>query len=112
MSFVNLKYQTASGLIVLARMSTEEAAVAGTEPTGDTDLDVTAYVSGSRRRHGVHTRGVTLTRTVGTAPDTFNKRTFLAQLTQTAQDALSVGDSVTIGGTAWTVSAKVPEVLV
>lgn len=111
MAFIIKKYESTElgGLIVNAKISTEEAAVAGTEPTDPADAALTVYSSGSRKRHGIHARGLICTRLVGTAPNQFTKRTFVTMLTQAAYDAASVGSTLTIGGTAWTVRAKEPE---
>lgn len=111
MAFVDSKYETDDSVIMLIRMTTEENAVAGTEPAGDVDLNAHAYASGSRQRFGVHARGLSLKRTVGTAPDTFNKYTFLAlrSAADLAAPGNQVGQTVAIGLINWTVSSQIPE---
>lgn len=113
MAFQDLKYETNSGSIVLIRMSDEEAAATSAEPGGAVTLACHANNSGSRRRFGIHPRGVNLSQTVGTAPDTFNKSKFLALLTPAAVGAsgYTVGSSITIDGDTWEVKSEVPEKL-
>jgi hypothetical protein len=117
--FTNTKYETNEGLIVGARLSDLEFAVAGTPPAAAIDFPITAYTSGSRRRFGVHARGVTLTREV-TVDDgggnvltrTFTK--FLAVLTPAAfaTAAFNKDAVIAIDGVNWTVLRKINENLV
>lgn len=110
MAFKKVNYESDTlGLIIRAKLSEGELAVAGTPPAASADAQLTVYGSGSRKRHGVHARGVRLTRVVGTAPNTFTKSTFLTCVSAARYAELNAGDSVTISGTAWTVSDKVPE---
>lgn len=113
MAFVNAKYEstTLSG-ICLCRLSDGEFGVTGAEPAAAVDRSVKAYASGSRRRHGIHTRGIVVSKVFGTAPDTFKRYKFLTVLTTAAWAAYNVGDIVTIGTEAWNVVRKIGETAV
>lgn len=114
MAFVDAKYETGSTAIVSIRTDTELTGLMGTPPAGDVDLNIHAIVNGNRSREfGVHPRGVTLSRTIGTAPDTFKKYKFLPVLTATALTGagFTIGTEITIGATAWTVTDQVSESL-
>ncbi len=110
MGFVNRGYESDAGFVCVIKQSDAEAAASGGSG-GTPDAPFHCLSSGSRRRFGVHARGVTLTRTVGSAPNTFTKSSFLAYPSKAAWDAVAVGSTVAIGGTSWVVSAKVAEVL-
>lgn len=110
MTVQRFKYESNElGLILTCKLSPEEGAAAGVAPSGSADTGLTAYASGSRRRHGVHTRGLTLSRLVGAAPNQFTKSKFLTMLTVAAYDSAAIGDNVSVGGVSWTVSGKIPE---
>lgn len=113
MTFVYPKYESSElALVIQAKMSVEELAVAGPPPGADQDASLTCYGSGSRRRHGIHARGVVCTRQSGTAPDIVTRRRFVTILTQSALNALSIGGTLSIDGIDWTIRSKVPEVAV
>lgn len=111
MGFTRVKYQTNNYGIVGAVLSDTEVAVAGTQPTDPAVGKLTVYTSGSRRRHGIHARGVILTRDVGTAPDTAAKTTFLPALTPTAYASAAFQEQATVmlNGFTWTVARRVDE---
>lgn len=113
MGFTRSKYEAGFG-IVFVELSDEEAAVAGTEPTAAADANITAYASGSRRRNGVHTRGVLLSREItdptGTA--TVTKFLTLRSAADEQAPAYQPNATVTIGGVDWTVSRFREETLV
>jgi hypothetical protein len=111
MAFQDRAYDTDQGFTAIIRQSTAEATASGAAG-GDIDAPFHVYSSGSRRRFGIHARGVRLTRTVGTAPNEFTKSSFLAYPTVAAYDAAEIGAAVTIGSTAWTIASKVPETTV
>lgn len=111
MAFVETKYQSDQGVVMGLRMSDDEFA-AITAPTGAQDFAAHCYTSVSRRRFGIHARFVTLSRTVGTAPNTFKKTIRLSIPTTTEFDGMEIGDPVTVGGTAYTVSFKTAEIAV
>ena len=111
MAFVETAYDSDQGVTMRLRMSTEEFAAVTASATA-IDFEAHAYASGSRRRFGVHTRGVNLSRTRGTAPNTFKDSTFLSIPTVAEYDALAIGDAITIDSVAWTIAKKVDEVAV
>lgn len=108
MAFQDRAYDTDQGFTAIVRQSTAEATASGAAG-GDIDASFHVYSSGSRRRFGIHARGARLSRVVGTAPNQFTKTSFLAYPTVAAYDAANVGETVTIGGTTWTIASKVPE---
>lgn len=99
---------SALGSTLKIRLGAAEGAVY-TAGAANPDFDLHVSSSGSRRRFGVHPRGVRLTRLAGTAPDQVVKRTFLAFGTEAALAAVVLGSTITIGGAVWTVASKVPE---
>jgi hypothetical protein len=107
------KYETDAGTIVRIRISVEGSTAAGNvEPAGAIDdAKIFAFASnpGSKRKKALNARGVILGRTVGTAPDTFVRRTFLPILTRARLDAIVVNSAVTIGGKEYTVKDKISE---
>lgn len=102
---VKTKYQANDSNIYALSLSPDYAAVAGTEPTGDTSSRVKAKVSKTKREYGVRPRGVTLSRIIGTAPDTFVKYTFLPlrSSADASNAAYANGATITIGDIDWTV---------
>jgi hypothetical protein len=84
------------------------AAAAGTPPSGEVTQNVKIKVTKSSREFGIKPRGVALSRTLGTAPDTFTKQAFLPVLTPAAfaTPAFAIGSSITIGGVVWTVVGR------
>lgn len=114
MAFVDSKYEVDNSTIVSIRTDDDISALMGTPPTGDVDLNIHCLVNGNRSREfGIHPRGVTLSRTIGTAPETFKKYKFLPVLTSAglATATFSVGATITIGSVTWTVSDQVAESL-
>lgn len=105
------KYESENGTIHGLTLGSERLAAAGTVPTGTVSSPIKAQISKSNREYGLRPRGVRLARTVGTAPDTFKKYTFLPILlaTEFSSATFAIGATVTIDGTDWTVVAKVPE---
>ncbi len=105
------KYQANNGTIHRLVMSSARIAVAGTAPTGDIDSPIPAKVSKSNRQYGVRPRGVRLMRPVNPTATDKVYRSFLPVLTETAWDGSAFNEdaTVTIGGVAWKVTARVPE---
>ncbi len=93
------------------RLSTTDYAAGGTPPAGPATSSISAQVSRSRRALGLHPRTVLLARTVGTAPNTFNKYKRLVVLTPSAftSAAFANGATITISTVAWTVVGRDPE---
>jgi len=110
---VETKYQSDSGTVVRIRIGTDAAALASNPaPAGALDdSNIFAFASnpGSRRKKALNARGVVLGRSVGTAPDTFVRRTFVPILTQAGLTAITVGTAITINGVAYTVRSKINE---
>lgn len=108
---VRTKYEADSGTIHSLKMSPAYAAVAGTEPAGDANSRIKVQISKGNREHGLRPRGVRLARTIGVAPNTFVKYTFLPLRSQA--DAVNAayrnGATVAIGGTDWEVIGFQPE---
>lgn len=109
-----VSYTTDAGTVVRLRMSkqAQEFTGQGALNTAIDDPNVYAYASnpGSKRKKQLNARGVILTRTVGTDPNTFQRRTFVPITTETALEAIAVNEAVpAYGGFAWTVADKVSE---
>lgn len=104
------KYQTDAGTIVRIRVADEAlTAVANGEPAGAVDdAAIWAFASnpGSKRKKALNARGLILGRTVGTAPNTFTRRTFLPVLTPAALTAIAIDAPVTLDGVEYTVRDK------
>jgi len=114
MAFENTKYETGNGSVVFLRTDRELNGLMGTPPTGDPTINIHGLVNGNRSREfGVHPRGVTLSRTVGTGDSESKKYKFLPVLTQNDLDTgtFQIGDSITISTVAWEVSDQVQESL-
>lgn len=102
------KYEADDGTIHPIRFTADFAAKAGTPPTGAVNSDIKAKITKSNREYGLRPRRVGLARTVGTAPDTFSKTTFLPVLTPTAyaSSAFAIDAKITIGTVEWTVISR------
>lgn len=112
--FKYVSYTTDAGTVVRLRMSkqAQDFTGQGTLSAAIDDENVFAYSSnpGSRRKKQLNARGVILSREVGTAPNTFTRRTFVPITTKAALDALTVGTAVAAyGGNAWTIADKIGE---
>jgi hypothetical protein len=113
--FTYVSYTTDAGTVGRIRMSSQAQGFTGqgslTATLTDPNLFVTASNPGSKRKKRLHARGVVLARTVGTAPNTFSRKTFVPITTKAALDALVVGAAVAAyGGQAWTIFSKIGEV--
>lgn len=102
------KYEADDSAIHAISMTPDFAARAGAAPTGAVNSPIRVKISKSNRAYGIRPRGVTLARTIGTAPDTFTKTTFLPVLTPTAfaSATFALDAKITIGSTEWTVVSK------
>lgn len=113
MAIVTTKYQSDGGGIYKIRMDSAKAGVTGnTAPTGaltDGNVEVEVSEAGSRRKFGIHPRGVYFSR-VGTGTD-LNKvfRVFIPALTPAAFTALSTAASVTYKGNSYSNPSPVSE---
>jgi hypothetical protein len=108
---VRTKYQGDDNTIYAMRLSPTFAEKAGTVPTGAVTSPIKAKVTKSTKEFGLRPRGVTLARTVGTAPDTFVKTTFLPCLTLSVfnGNTFALAAKITIDGVEWEVVSRRPE---
>lgn len=107
-NFSDIGYESDLGFVCLLRVGDAELA-ATTLSVAAIDAPFHALNSGSRRKFGLHPRGLLLSRVVGVAPNQFNKSSFIAAPTVAAYNAANVGDDLSIGANVWTVSGKRPE---
>lgn len=96
------------GATIYVRLRAAEAAVY-TNGGANADFGLHAFNGNSRRRFGIHCRGVRLNRLSGAAPDQVVKSAFLPVGTEAALAAIALDSKVSIGGIEWTVKAKLPE---
>ena len=109
MAFADYVYESDSGVSFQVRIDSDQATVAG-GVAGTSDIPAHVRVSSTRREFGVQPRHIIAKRLAGTAPNQVTRSTRLPICTPTAFAGLSVGGSVTINGTAYTIGAKVPEI--
>lgn len=112
--FKLVSYTTDAGTVVRIRMSKQAQDFAGqgtlTAVPGDDKVFAYASNPGSKKKKQLNARGVILTREVGTAPNTFNRRTFVPITTASALAALTTGGAaISYGGNTWTIASKVSE---
>lgn len=113
MPIVTSKYQSNAGGIYRIRLDSAKAGVTGnTAPAGaltDANVEVEVSEAGSRRKFGIHPRGVRAKR-VGTGTD-LNKvfSVFIPCLTETALTTLSTAASITYKGNTYTDPVIIPE---
>lgn len=113
MAIVSRKYQSDQGGIYRIRLDAAKAGITGNaEPAGaitDASVEVEVSEAGSRRKFGIHPRGVRYSR-VGTGPD-LNKRfsVFIPALTAASQTALLGTDTITYKGQSYTDPRPVAE---
>lgn len=106
MAIRNFKYQSDGGGIYRIRMDTAKATITGqTEPAGaisDNNVEVEVSEAGSRRKFGLHPRGVYGSR-IGAGAD-LNKtfRVFVPCFTTASQTALLTAGSFTYKGNSYT----------
>lgn len=108
---VTSKYEDEAGDIHPIFLTPDSLAAAGAVPAGALTSQVKAKVSKSKREFGLGPRGVRISRTFGTAPDTFKKSRFIPVLTASAFGVTPfiVGATITYQGAAWTVTGTQPE---
>jgi len=109
-----VSYTTDAGTVVRLRMSSAAQVIPGQGSivAAVTDANVFAFAAnpGSRKKKQLNARGIKLIRPVGTAPNIFNRTTFVPITTVAALTALVVGGAVpAYGGFAWTIGAKISE---
>lgn len=108
---VDLKYESDLGTVHKLSVDPETATAVGTEPAGAIDSDVRPKISKANTEFGIRPRAVRLSRTIGTAPDTFKRYKTLPVLTATewSSATFAVGVQITIGGIIWTIIGRLPE---
>lgn len=108
---VNTRYEADGGDIHPIRLRPDTAAVAGTAPAGAITSSIRTKVSKGNREFGIRPRGVTISRTLGTAPDTFTVTQFIPCLTPAAYGVTPfvVGATITYQANPWTVVSLRPE---
>lgn len=106
-----VKYESNSGSLHSLLLDPDRASEAGTEPTGTEVSKIKAQISKTNKEFGLRPRGVRLARTIGTAPDTFKKYTFLPVLTPAEFNSatFALGATITIGTTNWVIVGAVEE---
>lgn len=112
--FKAVSYTTDAGTVVRLRMSKQAQDIVGQGPinTAIDDENIFAFASnpGSNRKKTLNARGIVLSREVGTAPNTFQRRTFVPITTKGALDLITINTAVpAYGGNAWVVADKVQE---
>lgn len=113
MAIITTKYQSNSGGIYRIRLDAAKAAIVGNAaPAGaitDPNVEVEVAEAGSRRKFGLHPRGVRYRR-VGTGAD-LNKvfTVFVPALTEASLTALVATDPISYKGENYTTPVVVPE---
>lgn len=103
-------YTSDKGEVYKVKLAVVSAALQDpASPTQARTVDESVAVGANRRTIGLHARGLRLGRSVGTAPNTFTRTTFLPICSPTQWNGTALGSAVTVGGVAYTVLAKVPE---
>lgn len=107
-AFVDTLYEADSGKKHPIRLTPEYNSVAGTPPASPATSNIRAKVSKTNREFGIRPRRVILSRTVGTAPNTFRKYAYLPVLTPTAYNSntFALGATVTINSVDYDVVGK------
>lgn len=102
---VNTKYESDSGDIHPIRLRPDTNAVVGTAPAGAVNNNIRVKVSKGSRQFGIKPRGVVISRTRGTAPDTFQVTQFIPVLSASAfgNSPFSLGSTISYKGVSWTV---------
>lgn len=113
MPLTTTKYQSDADGIYRIRLDVAKAGIAGnTAPAGaitDPNVEVEVSEAGSRRKFGIHPRGVRFSR-VGAGAD-LNRvfRVFIPALTPAALTALVTAGTITYKGNTYTTPSVVPE---
>jgi hypothetical protein len=113
MAIVTSKYQSNAGGIYRIRLDAAKLAIVGNAaPAGaisDPNVEVEVAEAGSRRKFGIHPRGVRFSRK-GTGAD-LNKTfsVFIPCLTEAALTAIAATDPITYKGEPYTDARVVPE---
>lgn len=108
---VTKTYQSNAGTNHLLSLTPDYAAAVGSDPTGGTPSKIKAKITKGNREFGIRPRGVRLSRTIGTAPDTFKKYAFLPVLTEADWNSATFADgaTITVGAIDYVIVASIPE---
>ncbi len=111
MTLVTQRYTCDNAIVVGLKLSTEKAALSGTETASPIDNQIKPKISKSNTEYGLRPRYVIIARLIGTAPDTFRKYARLPVLSASdfALPAFSIGASITYKGNTWEITAQCPE---
>lgn len=95
---VAFKYEADSGSVHNMLLSGEIGAAGGAAPDGAVDSNIKPELYKSNRAYGIRPRFVQVSRTVGTAPDTFKKYKRIPVFTPTAfaSAAFALGATVAV----------------
>lgn len=104
MSFQTVKYTDDAGKTWKCRLSDAVVAAQPSSPVGSTfDNGVHAIVSRTGRGFGVKPRYLNLSRTLGTAPNQYQKHDRMPVMLLADVATLTAAGTVTIGTTVWTI---------
>lgn len=110
--FTTTGYTANNGDVYKIRIENQSSSA---QPTADNGTATTrtgrALVGGSRRRAGLHARGLRLVRTTGSPPNVVSYRTFFPVLLPSDWQNTADNATITINGVQWTVESHVPEVI-
>lgn len=111
--FQRVKYEADSGSVYLIRASTQTIGLtqnpAATGTVTDSNVKVSVSGHGNKRLNGIKARGVVLAEYEGTGRARKRFGTFVPIFTKAGYAAINVGDTITLGATAYTVESKVSE---
>lgn len=108
---IKVFYETDAGKIMKIRLSQDSHDASPTNPAGPATAPGSAIVGGSRRKYGVHARRLYLSRTLGAAPNTYQKRDTLVIETKTDYDTLLGDATIDVGGVTWDIVGGQPEII-
>lgn len=110
---VKSKYEADNGDIHPIRLNPDTLAAAGSVPAGAYTSSLSADVRKGKREYGLGPRGVIISRTIGTAPDTFKRYAFIPVLSSANYDSgvFVVGGAITYKTIAHVVESLVPETM-
>ena len=114
LSTQQVKYEADSSNVYRIRASTQTIGLtenpAATGTVTDSNVKVSVSRHGRKRLNGIQARGVILAEFEGTGRARKRFSTFVPIFTKAAYAAINVGDTITLGATAYTVESKVAEV--
>ena len=110
-AYSKTKYEADNGQVHPIRLQPDTLTAAGSVPAGGVTSPISADIRKSKREYGLGPRGVSASRTVGTAPDTFKKRIFIPVLVKAdyASGSFIPGGQITYKGQSYTIDSLIPE---